>query len=60
MRIHSQRERRYQCSLCGRTFWGHVQADELRVKRQGQIVWLGMVLAVENRLWPGGNSEREP
>jgi transposase-like protein len=30
-----------------------VQADELRVKLQGQIVWLGMVIAVPTRLWLG-------
>lgn len=121
IRIQSQRERRYQCSLCGKTFservgtpfyrcrtapefitlaltlvahgcpplaieaafgvqartvraWiaaaghhceqvhqhqvqpqalGQVQADELRVKLQGQIVWLGMALAVPSRLWLG-------
>ena len=33
---------------------GQVQADELRVKRQGGIVWLGMALAVPTRLWLGG------
>jgi transposase-like protein len=121
IRIHSQPERRYQCSLCGQTFservgtpfyrrrtdpetitlvltlvthgcpplaieaafgiqartvraWiqaagshsqqvhehriqpqelEHVQADELRVKLQGQIVWLGMALSVASRLWLG-------
>jgi transposase-like protein len=120
IRIHSQREGRYQCSLCGKTFservgtpfyrrrtapefltlvltlvthgcpllaieaafgvqartvraWvqaagshcqqvhqqrrpqelEHVQADELRVKLQGQIVWLGMARAVSSRLWLG-------
>jgi transposase-like protein len=121
MGIHSQRERRYRCSLCGQTFservgtpfyrcrtaperitlvltlvahgcppgaieaafgvqartvrdWlqaagrhcqqvhqhqvlpqelGQVQADELRVKLQGQVVWLGMALAVPSRLWLG-------
>jgi transposase-like protein len=121
IRIHSQRERRYQCWLCGKTFservgtpfyrcrtapewitlvltlvahgcpplaieaafgvqartvraWiaaagshcqqfhqhqilpqqlGQVQADELRVKLQGQVVWLGMALAVPSRLWLG-------
>jgi hypothetical protein len=31
----------------------HVQADERRVKLQGQIVWLGMALAVSSRLWLG-------
>lgn len=32
---------------------GHVQADEIRVKQQGQIVWLAMVLQVATRLWLG-------
>jgi transposase-like protein len=32
---------------------GQVQADELRVKLQGQIVWLGMALAVPSRLGLG-------
>lgn len=31
----------------------HVQADELRVKLQGRIVWLGMALSVSSRLWLG-------
>jgi transposase-like protein len=33
---------------------GQVQADELRVKLQGKIVWLAMALAVPSRLWLGG------
>lgn len=32
---------------------GQVQADELRVKQQGQIVWLAMALQVATRLWLG-------
>jgi hypothetical protein len=32
---------------------GQVQADELRVKAQGQILWLAMALAVPARLWLG-------
>jgi transposase-like protein len=32
---------------------GQVQADELRVKLQGKIVWLAMALAVPTRLWLG-------
>ncbi|MBF6592059.1 MAG: IS1 family transposase [Ktedonobacterales bacterium] len=31
----------------------HVQADEVRIKRQGGIVWLAMALAVNSRLWLG-------
>lgn len=33
---------------------GQVQADELRVKRQGGIVWIALALAVPTRLWLGG------
>jgi transposase-like protein len=33
---------------------GHVQADELRVKVVGGVVWLAMALAVPSRLWLGG------
>jgi transposase-like protein len=32
----------------------HVQADELRVKTQGAIVWMAMALMVSTRLWLGG------
>jgi len=32
----------------------HVQADELRVKGQGQVLWLAMALMVRTRLWLGG------
>jgi transposase-like protein/IS1 family transposase len=33
---------------------GQVQADELRVKVQGAIVWMGMAMMVSTRLWLGG------
>lgn len=33
---------------------GQVQADELRVKRQGGIVWMALALQVSTRLWLGG------
>lgn len=33
---------------------GHLQADELRVKLQGVIVWVAMALEVRTRLWLGG------
>src|SRR5262249_40098237 len=33
---------------------GHVQADELRVKKQGGIVWMAMAMRVQTRLWLGG------
>jgi transposase-like protein/IS1 family transposase len=32
---------------------GHIQADEIRVKQQGHIVWLAMALQVATRLWLG-------
>jgi hypothetical protein len=32
----------------------HVQADEIRVKGQGQVVWLAMAIMVHTRLWLGG------
>jgi IS1 family transposase len=38
---------------------GQVQADELRVKIQGTIVWMAMAVMVGTRLWLGGEvSER--
>jgi transposase-like protein len=121
--VHSQKERRYKCSVCGKTFaatkgtafyrlrkakddvvrvvtllaygcpvqaivkafgldertvlsWqsrtgqhcqqvhehlveqprdlGQVQADEIRVKMQGLIVWMAMAIQVQTRLWLGG------
>ncbi len=33
---------------------GQVQADELRVRRQGGIVWMAFALQVSTRLWLGG------
>ena len=33
---------------------GQGQADELRVKQQGGIVWLAMAMMVRTRLWLGG------
>ncbi len=32
---------------------GQVQADEIRVKQQGQVVWLAMAVQVATRLWLG-------
>jgi hypothetical protein len=31
-----------------------VQADELRVKQQGCIVWMALAMMVQTRLWLGG------
>lgn len=33
---------------------GHVQADEIRVKAQGKVLWMAMALMVQTRLWLGG------
>ncbi len=33
---------------------GQVQADELRVKQQGGIVWMALAMMVTTRLWRGG------
>jgi transposase-like protein len=33
---------------------GHVQADEIRVKIQGAILWMAMAIQVSTRLWLGG------
>ena len=38
---------------------GQVQADEIRVKKQGDIVWMALALMVRTRLWLAGEvSER--
>ena len=33
---------------------GQVQADEIRVKKQGGIVWMALAMMVKTRLWRGG------
>jgi hypothetical protein len=33
---------------------GQVQADELRIKKQGGIVWMALAMMVRPRLWLGG------
>jgi IS1 family transposase len=33
---------------------GHVQADEIRVKTQGNIVWMALAMMVQTRLWLAG------
>ena len=33
---------------------GQVQADEIRVKKQGSIVWMALAMMVKTRLWLGG------
>jgi transposase-like protein len=38
----------------GRVDLVHVQADEIRVKARGMIVWMALSLMVSTRLWLGG------
>src|SRR3989475_4904813 len=38
---------------------GQVQADELRVKQQGGIVWMALAMMVETRLWLGGEGSEQ-
>src|SRR2546428_7055201 len=33
---------------------GQVQADEIRVKKQGGMVWMALAMMVKTRLWLGG------
>jgi transposase-like protein/IS1 family transposase len=33
---------------------GQVQADEIRVKKQGSVVWMALAMMVKTRLWLGG------
>ena len=33
---------------------GQVQADEIRVKKQGAIVWRALAMMIKTRLWLGG------
>lgn len=53
-RAGQQSERVHEAQVLQPRALGQVQADELRVKCQGRIVWLGMALAVPSRLWLGG------
>jgi IS1 family transposase len=56
-----QREAGAQCRRvhehivgAGRVALGQVQADEIRVRVVGGVVWLAMALTVTSRLWLGG------
>ena len=37
----------------------HVQADEIRVKAQGKVVWLAMAIMVSTRLWLGASLSQQ-
>jgi hypothetical protein len=47
-RVHTHRVQ------AGRVSLGQVQADELRVRIVGGVVWLAMSISVTSRLWLGG------
>ena len=38
---------------------GQVQADEIRVKRQGDIVWMALAMPVRTRLWLAGEGSTQ-
>src|SRR2546426_6923875 len=38
---------------------GQVQADEVRVKKQGGIVWMALAMMVKKRLWLGGGGSEQ-
>lgn len=44
----------HQQLVCQSRDLGAVQADEIRVRQQGRVVWLAMALQVTTRLWLGG------
>jgi len=39
--------------------WGQGQADALRIKQQGGIVWLALAMMVRTRLWLGGEGSAQ-
>src|SRR5260370_39845658 len=36
----------------------HVQADEIRVKARGMVIWMGLAMRVSSRLWLAGGVSR--
>jgi transposase-like protein len=44
----------HQQVVCHPRDLGQVQADEIRVKQQGQVVWVALAMQVVTRLWLGG------
>lgn len=49
-----QGEAVHQHLVCQPRDLGAVQADEIRVRQQGRVVWLAMAMVVATRLWLGG------
>lgn len=50
----SQGEAVHQYLVCQPRDLGGVQADELRVRQQGGVVWVALAMQVATRLWLGG------
>jgi transposase-like protein/IS1 family transposase len=46
--VHQERLERGEIDLI------HVQADEIRVKARGMIIWMGLAIMVSTRLWIAG------
>ena len=44
----------HQHLICQPRDLGQVQADEIRVKQQGGVIWVALALMVTTRLWLGG------
>lgn len=44
----------HQHLVCQPRELGCVQADEIRVRQQGQVVWVALAMMVATRLWLGG------
>ena len=38
---------------------GQVQADELRVKKQGGMVWMALAMRIKTRVWLGGEGSTQ-
>ena len=49
-----QSEAVHQHLVCQPRTLGAVQADEIRVRQQGQVVWMALAQLVATRLWLGG------
>lgn len=52
-------QRVHQHLVCQPRDLGAVQADELRVRQQGGVVWMALALLVGTRLWLGGAVSRQ-
>ncbi len=50
----AQGEAVHQHLVCQPRDLGAVQADEIRVRQQGRVVWVAMAMQVATRLWLGG------